>query len=334
MRRFIAVFGGGALLSVLMASPVFAHVKWFVETEEIVAKETIHFSLTDPFIMMWIAVIVLTLVVVFLLDIVLPEPKAKFLKKLETWKTLVYRIFAITIGVNFLLEAYLGAVFAPPFKVVETLDFALVTFQVFLGLMLVAGVRQRWAAIGVVILYFGSMVSYGVMPLLDEVFMLGVAAYLFLAHPKSYAWSKAYKVYAIPLLRVFSGLALIVLAFSEKFLHPELGLNFLKEFNWNFMQMLGVSEFTDLMFVFSAGAMEFLFGTILVLGFIPRLNMAAAAFFFTITFVLLGPIEVIGHMPIFVTALVIVLYGGGDRLNFWNVIPYKKRSKLAALFKK
>ena len=119
MRRFIAVFGGGALLSVLMASPVFAHVKWFVETEEIVAKETIHFSLTDPFIMMWIAVIVLTLVVVFLLDIVLPEPKAKFLKKLETWKTLVYRIFAITIGVNFLLESYLGAVFAPPFKVAE-----------------------------------------------------------------------------------------------------------------------------------------------------------------------------------------------------------------------
>ncbi|HMR01211.1 MAG TPA: hypothetical protein PKA32_02365 [Candidatus Gracilibacteria bacterium] len=332
VSRVLSGLGGGVLLNFLFVSPALAHVKWFVETEEIVAKETTHYALTDPFVMMWIAVIVLTVLVAFLLDIVLPEPKAKIFKKAEKWKSVIYKIFAITIGVNFLLEAYLGAVFAPPFKVVSTFEFALVGLQVLLGLMLTFGVKVRWAAAGIVLLYLGSMMSYGVMPLLDEVFMIGVAAFLFLEHPESYTWSKEYEAYAIPLLRVFSGIALIVLAFSEKFLHPELGLNFLNEFHWNFMQMLGIADFSNLMFVFSAGAMEFLFGTILILGFIPRINMFATAFFFTITFILLGPIEVIGHMPIFVTALVIILYGGGERLNFRELIPHKKRSKVAALF--
>lgn len=329
-RNALKWWSGGAVffIGLFSAVPALAHVKWFVDTEDIVAQETLHYSWNSSFVLFWIGIIVLTLVVAFLLDLLIPAPPEKFLKKIEDWKEQAYRVFAIVIGLNFLIEAYLGSVIAPPFHAENGLAFLLVGFQIFLGLMLMIGWKNRYAAVGIVVLYFGAMVVYGFGPLLDEIFMLGVAAYLFLESPKHDRWTdwaQKYKGYGISLLRVLTGIALIVLAFSEKFLHPELGLNFLNEYSWNFMQMLGVHDFSNVMFVFSAGAMELLFGTILLFGFIPRINMAVTAVFFSITFFLLGPIEVIGHMPIFVTALVIILYGGGEKLNLQNILPFKKR---------
>lgn len=322
----------GLLLGLTYSSTALAHVKWFVDTEEIVANETTFFHLDDPFVLMWIGIIVLTVVIAFLLDIVLPEPPKKWLKKLDQWKPTVFRIFEAVIGLNLLIEAYLGAVIAPPFVAFDHFTFVLLGLQIFVGFLLLIGLNVQQGAMALLVLYFGSMLEFGFLPLLDEIFMIGVVAYLFLGAHEKKEWFPEYEPYAIPLLRVFTGIALIVLAFSEKFLHPELGLNFLQEFPWNFMQAMGIEDFSNYMFVFSAGAMEFLFGIIMILGFVPRINMAVAAVFFSITFLLLGPIEVIGHMPIFVTALVIVLYGGGEKLNFRNLLPHKKRSKIAALF--
>lgn len=322
----------GFLLGLAYASTAFAHVKWFVETEEIVAKEAVFFRLDEPFVLMWIVIIILTVAVAFLLDIVLPEPSKKFLKKTESWKPIVFRIFEIVIGLNLLIEAYLGAVIAPPFVAFNHFTFVLLGLQIFVGFLLLIGLNVQQGAIALLILYFASMFQFGLMPVLDEIFMVGVVAYLFFGAREKKEWFPEYEEYAIPLLRVFTGIALVVLAFSEKFLHPELGLNFLQEYQWNFMQMIGVEGFSDIMFVFSAGAMEFLFGIIMILGFVPRINMVATAIFFSITFFLLGPIEVVGHMPIFVTAIVIVLYGGGEKLNFRNVLSPKKRNSIGALF--
>lgn len=324
----------GLLFAFGSAGIAHAHVKWFVETEAIVAQETTFFRLDDPFVLTWLAIIVLVLLVAFLLDLLVPEPSKKILKKIESWKPAVFRVFEVVIGVNLLIEAYLGAVIAPPFVADTHFTFLLLGLQIFVGFLLVVGLNVQQAAAALLVLYFGAMVQFGVLPLLDEVFMIGVVAYLFLGHDRPKDWLHQYQEYALPLLRVFTGVSLMILAFTEKFLHPELGLNFLQEHPWNFMQMIGIKEFTDLMFVFSAGSMEFLFGAIMVLGLIPRINMAVTAVFFTITIILLGPIEVIGHLPIFVTAMVIVLYGGGERLLFRNLLPHKKRSWFAALFER
>lgn len=322
----------GFLLGFMYTNTAFAHVKWFVETEEIVAKETMFFRLDDPFVLLWIAVIVLTLVAAFLLDIVLPDPSKKFLKRVEGWRPSVFRIFEIVIGLNLLIEAYLGAVIAPPFVAFNHFTFVLLGLQIFVGFLLLIGLNVQQGAMALLVLYFASMLQFGFMPVLDEIFMIGVCAYLFFGAREKKEWFPEYEVYAIPLLRVFTGISLVILAFSEKFFHPELGLNFLGKYQWNFMQMIGIEDFSNMMFVFSAGAMELLFGIIMILGFVPRINMAAAALFFSITFFLLGPVELIGHMPIFVTAMVVVLYGGGEKLNVKNLLPHKKRNGIAALF--
>ncbi|MEH6579592.1 MAG: DoxX family membrane protein [Amphritea sp.] len=120
------------------------------------------------------------------------------------------------------------------------------------------------------------------------------------------------------------GIALIVLAFTEKLLNPEMAMRFLAEHNMNFMQLMGVEAYSDYLFVLSAGLAEVLFGVVLILGVVTRTNILALACFMVASntyFFMMGSnfnavLEFFGHMPIFAAAIIFIIYGAGDKLTF------------------
>ena len=102
------------------------------------------------------------------------------------------------------------------------------------------------------------------------------------------------------------------------------------------MPYLGFEWFTDQLFVLSAGAMEVVFGTIMILGVITRLNtFVIAGFMLTSNIVFLitnenenALMELVGHMPIIATAVILLLLGYGQRIKLRN--PTVRRESRAA----
>jgi uncharacterized membrane protein YphA (DoxX/SURF4 family) len=91
------------------------------------------------------------------------------------------------------------------------------------------------------------------------------------------------------------------------------------------MQALGLDVFDDLLFVFSAGLAELTFGILIFLGVGTRIVLATVAVFFLLTSILLGLHELVGHIPIMVSCLVLLSEGGG--FSFKEVV----RNTLSAI---
>jgi hypothetical protein len=107
------------------------------------------------------------------------------------------------------------------------------------------------------------------------------------------------------------GLTLAILAFDEKLLHPHLSLAFLREYQFNFMPCLGFAQFSDLHFVFAAGVAELTFGLLLTAGIATRFVTLVLSTFFVLTLLILGPVELVGHAPLFGIAFLLLSRGAG-----------------------
>lgn len=292
----------------------FAHVKWFTEA----GIATPAYSFTNWQVWVWIMA---TAAVVFIAYKLEGKFKAPHIP--EKFKSTVLTLADIGIGLSFLFFSYHGFVFAPNIVVDGALGQGLLILQTIIGLCYVFGFYTRVAALGLIVMWFGGLFHYGWLEIMDTLEILGFGIYGVLAgHPtwrlkESQTLKKAtekFSMYSLPLLRVFIGLNLIGLGLGEKILRPDLGLAFLSQYHWNFMEHLGF-VFSDYWFVFSAGAAEMLIGILLVLGLLTRTTMLILSGFLITTLILLGPIELVGHLPHFSLAVVLLLLGSGPRLK-------------------
>lgn len=120
-------------------------------------------------------------------------------------------------------------------------------------------------------------------------------------------WSHG-KAKAASCLRIGLGLQLLTLALHNKLLDPGLGLMFLADNpQFNFMSLIGIESFKDIHFVFAGGVAEACFGLMLLVKFSTRLVVAIVCFFFFSSSLVLGPHELVGHLPIMGAALLIFL---------------------------
>jgi uncharacterized membrane protein YphA (DoxX/SURF4 family) len=78
--------------------------------------------------------------------------------------------------------------------------------------------------------------------------------------------------------------------------------------------------YSDYLFTLSAGATEAVFGLLLILGTVTRLNSLVIAVFFSIPLFILGPIELTGHMPHFAAIVILLLFGAGQE---WKISRVK-----------
>lgn len=302
-------------LAALLPSPAIAHVKWFVPLTDHMPTDFVWYGLGDSAVQVWLAIAVLLVGASLYLDSHLPTPHVHEAKALNvlSW------ILRICTGLSLLLSAYYGSVIAPHYRWQGVLAQPLLVLEVIVGLLLFTPLVLYGAA-GLMLLWLGVGLHFGV-EIVEYINIAGVGLFLALHHFPDTHRRPQLQPYALPLLRVLTGIALITLGLSEKLLRPDYAHTFVETYMWNFMQNLGMASFSDRLFVLSAGTMEVVFGLILLIGTTTRLNILVVSGFMltsNLAFLLEGDyrealVEIIGHMPIIATALLFLLLGSGQK---------------------
>lgn len=297
---------------------VSAHTRWFAQ------GELEPFISTEPTLLYLLACATVSLVIVLMayllerykllqLNFLQPKTHNAFVRASST--------LSIITGSFFMIAGTHGYLFSPNLNYGVHIPTSLIVFQFIVGLMLVLGVYARLGALALMLLWFSGITFGGVEALIENVWVLSIASFIFIMGNDHYGLvsaeslkklSKKMENYALPILRVGTGATLLVLGFSEKIFQPELGMNFLSMYHWNFMHSFG---FSDYLFVLSAGTVESLLGLLLVLGVMTRLVSVVIAVFFTIPIFIIGPIELAGHLPHFIAIVMLILFGAGEKLR-------------------
>ena len=306
----------------LAPSLAFAHVRWFTDPNSPLLANYPSYGLFDAPALVWIAIGLTLIATAIALDGRLPTPPIVHSKIRHDFMELL-RIFT---GISLVLTAYSGALIAPHLQASGGFGLALLFLQGFIGILLIANRFVHHAALLLGLLFLGTMSQVGFVKTFEYINLIGIALFLFCNHAPSEELQARLKPYSVALLRIFTGAALVTLGISEKITGAALGQAYLALYEWNFMQMLGFDWYTDQLFVLSAGAMEITMGIILMLGVVTRLNtLVIAGFMLTSNIVFLltaenqnALIELIGHMPIIATALILLLLGHGQRLKLPN----------------
>jgi hypothetical protein len=181
------------------------------------------------------------------------------------------------------------------------------------------GYRAHAAALLLVAAGPIGMLEFGVAPVLQRIDVLGLALFVYFAGPGR--WSADHDrgaaaeptkdglALAIWCLRVFAGIALIVVAFREKLAYPDYAVHFLAEHpDLELSEQLGLGWSTET-FVRVAGSIEVLFGLLLISGAMPQAIVLIAGIPFNATLYFFGEAELFGHLPIYGAMLVLLVYG-------------------------
>jgi hypothetical protein len=264
-----------------------------------------------------------------------PRPELPFLEPLGRLSPWVPRLLGIHAGVSLLALAARHDYFAPSLHLSSTPPgAALAIAEGAVGVWLITGVRIRWAAIAVVVAGPLGMFAYGVVPILERMDLLGVALFLVLLEPGPDRMGAASTdpervARATFALRALVGGALILLAFTEKLINPQLALAFLDRYPaFNFAKTLGL-HVNDLTFIRIAGATELLFGLLIVSGRLPQLVVIVAGIPFNATLFFLGSAELIGHLPVYGAMLALLVYGSNRELaRVVDELPSLRRREL------
>jgi len=183
-----------------------------------------------------------------------------------------------------------------------------------------------------------GMLEFGVSPVLQRLDVLGLALFVLFAGPGR--WSADLELgrdrergtadlaKAVWALRVGAGLALIVVAFAEKLANPDLALAFLHgRPDLNVAQQVGLG-WSDLEFTRVAGAIEVLFGLLLISGALPQAIVLIAGVPFNASLWFFGVNELVGHLPVYGAMLVLLVYGSdpGLRPAVAELWPFGRRT--------
>lgn len=304
----------------LVPVPLFAHTRWFADGQvpPIITTEP-----TALYLSIWAVICAAVIATGITLErrralslaFLLPRAPHQFDRAAAAF-SMVAGAFLVIAGTHHYL-------FSPNLSVESGVPMWLVTLQVLVGLSFLVGAFARVSALILGALWMLALPVVGIEASLENIWVLSTALFVLIMGNDYFSLVKfrliahlvrPYREYALPILRVGTGATLLVLGFSEKILKPELGVNFLSQYDWNFMALLGV-PYSDYLFTLSAGSVEALLGAIFILGVVTRLNALVVAVFFTVPLFLLGPIELAGHLPHFAAVVLLLFFGSGERLK-------------------
>ena len=304
-------------------SSVHAHVKWFVDANKISHDPNLAYHIGDPAVLTWISVLVMGLILAYVVDRIVPQPPAKLIQKGNAWQGRIIYIFQLIIGAALITTAYKGAILAPHLKEGAGLAMILRGFEALVGVLFIFNLWVKAGAVILFLLFFISAAIFGLLMSLEYFNLLGIALFLMFLKSDPSSWLGVRCSWALPLLRFHTGVALSVLAFSEKLLNPDLAMAFLAKHEVNFMKVFGFEGFSDHLFVLSAGFCELLFGLIFITGLVTRINTVSIAFFLVASnlyFFFVGKwaegiLEIIGHGNLIAIAMILVFYGAGQHIR-------------------
>jgi len=224
-------------------------------------------------------------------------------------------LLGIHAGVSLLSQAARGTYLAPGLSLPDGwFGLTLAIVEGVAGIWLITGYRLRFPAYLLAAAGPLGMIGYGLVPILERMDLLGIAAFLVFVHPSDDHGGRADPDpetlrTAIASMRSLVGGALVVLALTEKLARPLLALAFLDQYPaFNLLNTLGL-EMSDISFIRLAGAVELLFGLLLISGALPQFTVIVAGIPFNATLFFLGVPELIGHLPIYGAMLALIIYG-------------------------
>jgi uncharacterized membrane protein YphA (DoxX/SURF4 family) len=287
------------------------HERWFVESQQ-AGDWSFFFS---PLPLALTAAVVLVAVLWRLVALNVDRPELPFLAPLGRLVPWIPRLLGIHLGVALLALAATGAFITPS---TDHLDgargTALLLVEAGLGIWLVTGINLRPAAGFVLALGPALALVAGPTALGESANLAAVAAFLLVVPPGPDAHgaahpSKAQLRLALLLLRLGVGTALIVLAFSEKLTNPAMAIDTLERFPaLDVFSLVGIQVPPDA-FVAIAGAIELLFGLLVISGAFPQVAVLVAMVPFNATLLLFGQTEMVGHLPVYGVFLALLVYG-------------------------
>ena len=183
------------------------------------------------------------------------------------------------------------------------------------AILMATGWHTREGAWLLIVLGPLGMIEFGVSPVLQRLDVLGLAVFVLCTGPGRWSADMELGIAREPslddqargvwALRVGAGLALIVVAFAEKLANPELALAFLADYpDLNVAQAIGL-DWSDLRFIRVAGAIEVLFGLLLISGALPQAVVVIAGMPFNASLWFFGVNELLGHLPVYGAMLVL-----------------------------
>lgn len=267
----------------------------------------------------------------------LPTPELAVLAPLGRLAPWVPRLLGIHLGVTLLALAASGAFVTP--SVDELAGFTgkgLLLAEAALGVWLVTGYRVRPAAALTLALGPALALFAGPVSLLECANLAAVAAFLVVLPPGEDAHGRVAPDAdrlraALFVLRLGVGVALVSLAFTEKFTNPAMATHTLAEYPaLDVFRLVGI-DLAPTTFVAVAGAVELLFGLLVLSGALPQVAVLVAMVPFNATLALFGQTELVGHLPVYGVFLALLVYGSDEetaRLVRW--LPSRRTARQVA----
>lgn len=309
------------ILGLFLPLTTSAHVKWFVDSDEVV--KTSHgtmdfYSFGSLEVIVWIFIVFIAVLFFKYIDKKIPEPKKiqdfayKNQKNINRIAQTILGLFLITV--SFIWKI----IIIPEIHVADTLTVVVAGVQVLIGLMYVFNIKPKVASVGLMAFCLNLIVFTGVVSLLENAMLLSLAVYFFIIHSESDSFANRMKKYAVEIVRMGTGISLIVLAFTEKLLYPELSLKFLEIYKWNFMTTI-FPWFSDKLFVLSTGFAEIIFGILFIFGYMTRTTTIFISVFFAcsvVTMLLGSHAWEVEDLVVYSAAILFLFYGYGKTKFF------------------
>ncbi len=327
IKKMSIIAVGILLVCISFVHTASAHVKWFVETEEIIKVShnlTPFYYLTSSEVIIWAIISILVVLVFSILDRYIPEPK-KLKAFAEKNREMIDRVAQGILGL-FLITVSLiwNIIIMPEFPVNDSFSAVLQVVQTVIGIMLVINLKPRIASASVLGLCVIILYKVGIVAFSENLILVCLAIYFFIRHSPKNSPFAVLDMHAVEIVRVGTGIALIIMAFSEKLAYPELSLSFLDVHHWNFMYNMGLTWFSNNLFVLSTGFAEMIFGVIFILGYLTRINTILLASFFAASVVTMavqfGMWEV-EDLVVYSAAILFVFFGHGQTKFFHLMWP-------------
>jgi uncharacterized membrane protein YphA (DoxX/SURF4 family) len=300
---------------------ILPHVKWFTDPRPHPTRYELLFSwpVIGAFLISLAAV-----GVAYLIQHRVPEPHA--VRSLERYAKTGPLALRIALGVSLAAAAIAGWLFVPSLPVQrDALGYAIRGVETLCGLLILFGLFTRAAAVLLAILGALAMFPFNVESILEQVHILGIAVFLFITGPGRVSLDTRRRAQralahedapaaALNLLRIAMGFGIAYGALTEKLLNPPLAQALLDQSPFlNVLRPLGVS---DPVFIWLAGLTELVIGIVVLSGQITRPVMAVGFALFTVTLIVFGLPELIGHLPFY--GIMLTLFIAPDA-NSWRV---------------
>lgn len=265
-----------------------------------------------------IFLIIGTLIIIAMLVLVVSHSAKikKFLNNIEkkafSYKNLVAWMMRLSLGIGFIGSGISGWLISPVLH--EFYAFSLI--QIIIGFFLLSGFLTTIASVCAIVLYFVALGFNSYM--LGSLDVLAMSLSMIILDPRKPGLDDILSIPAVTfdklkslvpkILRFGIGGSLVYLSVFEKFFNPALSRYV--------VDITGLTEVINVsseMWVLSAGAIEFILGVLLILGYKTRLVSAITFFVLSMSFFYFGE-DVTSHITLFGILSVIFVLGNTKKL--------------------